>query len=391
MAGFSPPAKRARLGIITGLVISLPIATHAASTALNGASPGEISAIESVCGAEHSVAFHDMCVANQIRDILRYGRKPDLSVASEAQRQSIEHACAGAIYPGERFACERLQLSAAKLPVRDEPGGGPLHAENAPSPSPSVPSTLPRAMPPRGDAGPRLETPPAVPPEMINPPARPDLAAPKSAARTPGVDLWRAQRPAMPPALTGAAPSRTGLYDRISPSVYVVRASDELGENPKEKISFTQGGAVAVSNKILLTNCHILSGRTTIRISQDGKSGRASLVFVDPVGDRCFLASEEMEVNPVQGVRRFDELHVGETIYSLGAPVGLEWSLGEGLVSGLHEIAGVHIVQNSAPTWHGSSGGGLFDVRGNLVGITTAVATNVTNLSFSIAADDFWF
>ena len=97
-----------------------------------------------------------------------------------------------------------------------------------------------------------------------------------------------------------------------------------------------------------------------------------------------------MEVHPIRGVRRFEDLHVGESVFSLGTPSGLELSFGEGLVSGLRLNEGVRMIQNSAPSWHGSSGGGLFDARGNLIGITTAGSTTVANMNFSIAAEDFW-
>ena len=62
-----------------------------------------------------------------------------------------------------------------------------------------------------------------------------------------------------------------------------------------------------------------------------------------------------------------DDVKIGETVYSVGNEAGLERSLGEGIVSGLRQWEGVRIIQNSAPTQHGSSGGGLFDSRGNLV------------------------
>lgn len=97
-----------------------------------------------------------------------------------------------------------------------------------------------------------------------------------------------------------------------------------------------------------------------------------------------------MILHPVQGVRRVEDIKIGEPVYSIGTEAGLERSFGAGIVSGIRQWEGVRIVQNSAPTWHGSSGGGLFDSRGNLVGITTAISTIAANLNFSIAAEEFW-
>jgi S1-C subfamily serine protease len=95
-------------------------------------------------------------------------------------------------------------------------------------------------------------------------------------------------------------------------------------------------------------------------------------------------------LHPIQGVRRFADIRVGEPVFSVGTPIGLERTFGEGIVTGLRQFEGVRIVQNSAPTWHGSSGGGLFDARGNLVGITTAISVAAPNLNFALAAEDFW-
>jgi S1-C subfamily serine protease len=325
---------------------------------LSGASPGERSAIQALCGSNRPGSVQSMCDSNQMALLQRLGRKPDLSVASSAQRSIIVAACSNKTIPGERFGCERAQLSALKLPVRDEPGGGQVHAELAAAGTLSMPQRILKY---------------------------------DQKAEVPffSLEKWRLERPAMPPARPGDALASSTLYQKISPSIYVVMASEHALELVG-RTEYSQGSAVAVTDRILITNCHVVSGRPQISISQNGQTSRATLVYADSAGDRCFLKSDSMPVNPVQGIRRFEDIRVGETVFSLGTPVGLELSFADGLVSGLRQFEGVHIVQNSAPTWHGSSGGGLFDTRGNLVGITTAISTNIPNLNFSIAASDFW-
>jgi S1-C subfamily serine protease len=87
-------------------------------------------------------------------------------------------------------------------------------------------------------------------------------------------------------------------------------------------------------------------------------------------------------------------LEVGEKVYTLGSPVGLELTLSDGLVSGRRDEAGFQLVQTTAPISPGSSGGGLFDARGNLIGVTTLVLTGRERLNqalnFAIPADAFW-
>ena len=120
-------------------------------------------------------------------------------------------------------------------------------------------------------------------------------------------------------------------------------------------------------------------------------SHRAKLVAADEASDRCVIESEGPDLEPVAGVRPFSDLAVGERVFAIGAPRALERTLTEGLVSGLRTGPGRNMIQTSAPLSPGSSGGGLFDDRGNLLGITTlASLPGSQNLNFAIAASDYW-
>jgi serine protease Do len=78
------------------------------------------------------------------------------------------------------------------------------------------------------------------------------------------------------------------------------------------------------------------------------------------------------------------------TSSTIGNPSGLTSTLSEGIISGLRTQRGVRYVQTSAPISPGSSGGGLFDERGNLLGITSFKIEDAENLNFAIAAEDYW-
>ena len=120
----------------------------------------------------------------------------------------------------------------------------------------------------------------------------------------------------------------------------------------------------------------------------------ATIAKEDPKTDSCLLEVIGGEVNPIAGVRSQKDLKVGERAFTIGSPAGFESTLGEGLVSGLREEEGLHYVQTSAPISPGSSGGGLFDQYGNLIGITTLVYVGAErlnqSLNFAIAADEFF-
>jgi hypothetical protein len=179
------------------------------------------------------------------------------------------------------------------------------------------------------------------------------------------------------------------LYRKVAPSVYVVVAAQSAADVKAR--NFVQGSAVAVAEHLLLTNCHVVKERSFIRILQDKTVAAASLVAADPAADRCLIKSDGAALEPVAGVRAFDDLAVGERVFAVGAPRSLERTLSEGLISGLrHDRTKGDLVQTSAPISPGSSGGGLFDDRGNLVGITSFHVLGGQNLDFAIAAVDYW-
>ncbi len=192
---------------------------------------------------------------------------------------------------------------------------------------------------------------------------------------------WSSERPPRPSAPTRAAElPATALYKRAAPSVYWVNV---LGSTEM----MMQGSAVAVTPHHLLTNCHLFKAPGLIFVGQQGEFGAVTLQAADPATDRCWLYSGLLQFNPVAGVRAFDGLEVGETVYSIGAPQGLEATLAPGIISGKRDL---RIVQTTAPMSPGSSGGALFDARGNLVAITTATRADSQAINFCVSAASFW-
>lgn len=358
MAGSKRGAKQAAAAGLALLSVAascrLSYAETFAGREIEGASPGERAAIAAVCDSGHGSAAQALCRTNQAIGLLRLGRKPDLTVASPSQKEAILDACPPQPLVGDQFACERKHLAAAGLPVRDEPGSGPLHVEAVSDP---VGASLQAEMP-------------------------------KAAPTFFSLEKWRRERPPMPAPYLGPALSPAALYDLVAPSVYIVLASDHPIELA-ERVPHAQGSAVAVTSMVLVTNCHVLEGRPQISISQHGKTSRARLIYADPGGDRCFLKSDA-PVRPVPGVQRADRLKLGQAVFSLGAPGGVEETLGSGVITGFRSFEGVRFMQNTASIAHGSSGGGLFDDHGNLVGITSKIFVEAPNSFLSIAADDFW-
>jgi S1-C subfamily serine protease len=173
------------------------------------------------------------------------------------------------------------------------------------------------------------------------------------------------------------APSE--LFRRLSPSVYTVSTPT------------SQGSAIAVSPSELVTTCHVVAQSRTVALINGATTLKADVVAADPATDRCFLRVQDGEVVPVPGLRDYSTLTIGEAVYTIGSPQGLANTLGAGLLSGLRTGKDkTEYIQITAPLSAGSSGGGLFDERGNLIGVTSFTIRDSQNLNFAIAASQFW-
>jgi S1-C subfamily serine protease len=132
----------------------------------------------------------------------------------------------------------------------------------------------------------------------------------------------------------------------------------------------------------VITNNHVIESADTIEVTfLDGTTVRASVAGTDPYSDMAVLnvrASREMLKPVILG--NSSSLRVGETVYALGAPFGLSWSIAQGIVSqigrmlpvsGGYSIPGV--IQVDAAINPGNSGGPLLDSLGEVVGVNTAI------------------
>ena len=180
----------------------------------------------------------------------------------------------------------------------------------------------------------------------------------------------------LPTAARGA--SAKDVFTKVAPSVVVVLALDEGGK------TMGQGSGVVVGEYEVVTNCHVLGKAADVAVRQAADWSvretyrmAASLLARNDERDLCLLFVDELPAPPAaQAVRlgAAKALSVGEEVYAVGAPAGLELSLSRGIVSQLRGAFGKRsapLVQTDAAISPGSSGGGLFNQAGELVGITT--------------------
>jgi S1-C subfamily serine protease len=174
--------------------------------------------------------------------------------------------------------------------------------------------------------------------------------------------------------------SSVEIFQKVSPSVFVVEALGETGE------SLDLGSGVAIAPNLLLTNCHVVEGGSSLRIRRGKETWSGRPVEAIPNHDLCGIRPSRLTLQPVE-IRPSSELATGEHVYAIGSPEGLELTFSEGVISSLRQEHNTRIIQTSAAISPGSSGGGLFDAQGNLVGITTFQLKEGQSLNFAVPGE----
>jgi serine protease Do len=218
--------------------------------------------------------------------------------------------------------------------------------------------------------------PPTVVPisRTITPPMRRDDAKPAQ----------EAQSTMLEPAPTPSAPAPSApngaeeVFSAVSPSVARIQTFDASGR------MLGQGSGVATGNSIVITNCHVVTGAARLSVKVAGTVHDGVVQIADRQLDLCSLRVAGLEASPVAIAT--NEVRVGQHVYAIGAPQGLELTLSEGIVSSLRGTTKGTIIQTTAPVSPGSSGGGLFDTNGKLVGIVTFQHKTGQNLNFALPA-----
>lgn len=155
-------------------------------------------------------------------------------------------------------------------------------------------------------------------------------------------------------------------------------------------------GVIFTTDGYIVTNHHVIEGANKINVTlRNGTSYDAKLVGDDSKTDLALLKIEATGLTPAVLIADSDQLKVGQTAIAIGNPLGqLGGTVTSGIVSALGreiEIQGetMTLLQTSAAINPGNSGGGLFDDKGNLIGIVNAKSSgsDIEGLGFAIPAN----
>lgn len=169
------------------------------------------------------------------------------------------------------------------------------------------------------------------------------------------------------------------VYEQVKDSVVVVKAYDQTGK------PVGLGSGVMLPSGDVITNYHVVKAGVRYTAGQGKQGVPATLKAGDPDKDLCLLTVSGLTAKPAR-LGKAARLKVGEPVYAVGAPQGLELSLSEGIVSQLRG-GPPPLIQTTVAISGGSSGGGLFNAEAELVGITTFYLKDSQSLNFALPVE----
>ena len=168
----------------------------------------------------------------------------------------------------------------------------------------------------------------------------------------------------------------------------------EFGTPQKRKASALGSGFIIDAKGIVITNNHVIQGAEDILVRVDGdKEYKAKVIGADPLSDIAVLEIETKDnFKPVK-FGDSDKARIGDWVIAIGNPFGLGGTVTAGIISARNRSIGLSryedFIQTDASINQGNSGGPLFDMNGNVIGINTAILgqSGSIGIGFSIPSN----
>ena len=205
------------------------------------------------------------------------------------------------------------------------------------------------------------------------------------------------------PAADGSAMTPAQLYQSNVDSVVAISCTMQTTAYGQSVEGTSSGsGFILTQDGYILTNYHVVEGSNSIKVTTyDGTSYDAQLIGYDESNDIAVLKIDATDLTPVV-LGDSDTLNVGDTVVAIGNPLGeLTFSLTTGVVSALDRPVTfstgttMNLIQTDCAINSGNSGGALFNLYGEVIGITNAKYSSssssseasIDNIGFAIPLD----
>jgi serine protease Do len=191
------------------------------------------------------------------------------------------------------------------------------------------------------------------------------------------------------------------VSDRWSNPFYQFRGSpffeeffSDFFESPSRSESSLGSGVVIRSDGTILTNEHVILRAAKIKVSLlDGREFEGKLIGSDPGSDLAVIRVLGQGPFPTITMGTSEDLMIGETVIAIGNPFGLSHTVTAGVISSLQRSikSGGRVyrdfIQTDASINPGNSGGPLLNIRGELIGVNTAIYREAQGIGFAIPVD----
>ena len=203
---------------------------------------------------------------------------------------------------------------------------------------------------------------------------------------------------------SGSSLTTEQVADMVSPSVVVITTEQVVysqwswyGQSQVE--SGAGSGVIISSDRYILTCAHVVDGASSITVTIDDKDYTATLVGEDTTSDVAVIKIDATGLTPAT-VGDSDNLKVGQSVMAVGNPLGeLGGTVTGGMISALNRSVTIQgtsstntmsLIQMDASVSPGNSGGGLFNMNGELIGIVNAKSSSsdAEGLGFAIPIND---
>ncbi|OUL28061.1 HhoA/HhoB/HtrA family serine endopeptidase [Nostoc sp. 106C] len=168
---------------------------------------------------------------------------------------------------------------------------------------------------------------------------------------------------------------------------------DTVPSQPRQRVERGSGsGFIINSSGQILTNSHVVDGADTVTVTlKDGRTFNGKVLGEDPVTDVAVIKIDANNL-PTLSVGNSDALQPGEAVIAIGNPLGLNNTVTSGIISATGRSSSdigasdkrVDYIQTDAAINPGNSGGPLLNVRGQVIGMNTAIIRGAQGLGFAI-------